>query len=422
MNSTRQDDGGAGQNAAGPLRTARSRWPRRLAWSAACAAGALGVALATALAIYPAEFVRRAVLWGNSDVGDQYRFPRRAIAATTGASEPAAAPDPARVRAAFAAERAGASLDDWLAAQGTLAFVVLHHGKVIFQSYLNGQQREDTVTSFSVAKSLLSTGFLCALAERRIASLDEPMTRWLPELRARDARFERITLRHLLQMHSGIHYRETRFLNGDDAKTYYWPDLRALALQHTTIDTAPGGDFLYDNYNPLLLGLVLERATDMPVAQWMSRCLWQPAKFGPGASWSLDSEASGFEKLESGVNARAIDFARFGQLMLAGGVAEDGTRVLPADLVREATSPDGAVSLEHLQPGAYYQLFWWGNRRGLGNYDFSARGNHGQFIYVSPANDMVIARFGRRYGVSPAEWIALFAALTMRLGESTAPR
>jgi CubicO group peptidase (beta-lactamase class C family) len=399
-----------------------SRVVRRLLWVSGALLGAVVVALAIALAIYPAEFVRRSVLWGNSDVGDQFRFAKRSIVPAGPPRKVPVAPDAARVRAAFTAVRPGASLEEWLAGQGTLAFVVMQHGKVIHEVYLNGQEREAPVTSFSVAKSVLSTGFLCALAEGRIASLDEALTRWLPELRARDPRFERITLRHLLQMHSGIRYRETRFLNGDDTKTYYWPDMRALALRETEIEGPPGGAFHYNNYHPLLLGLVLERATGMPVAQWISRCLWQPAGLGPGASWSLDSEASGFEKLESGVNARAVDFARFGQLMLAGGVAEDGTRVLPAALVRAATGPESAVPLDHLRPGVYYQLFWWGNRREDGKYDFSARGNHGQFVFVSPANDVVIARFGSRYGIAAGEWIALFAGIADKLGAGGASR
>ncbi|WP_298828663.1 serine hydrolase [uncultured Piscinibacter sp.] len=395
------------------------RWPARLALAAMAA---VGLALATAFAVYPVEYVRRALLWGNSDVDDQFRFSKREIAPAAPPREPPAAPDAQRVRAAFAAALPGAVMDDWLAEQGTLAFVVMQHGKMLHEAYFNGQAREMPVTSFSVAKSILATGVLCALDQGLIASLDDPVTRWLPELGARDSRFTRITLRHLLRMHSGIRYRETRFLNGDDAKTYYWPDLRALALRETRIEAPPGGDFLYNNYHPLLLGLVLERATKMPVAAWTSRCLWQPAGLGPGASWSLDGEATGFEKLESGVNARAIDFVRFGQLMLNGGVAEDGTRVLSEALVREATGTEGAVSLEHLRPGAYYQLFWWGQRRNGGNHDFSARGNHGQFIVVSPRNGVVIARFGTQYGVRPGEWVALLESVAEHLGASAASR
>jgi CubicO group peptidase (beta-lactamase class C family) len=297
----------------------------------------------------------------------------------------------------------------------------MRDGRVVYEAYYGGQTRERPVTSFSVAKSILSTLVVAAVADGVIASLDEPVTNTLPELLERDPRFARITLRHLLQMRSGIAYHETRFLNGDDAKTYYWPDLRELALRHTRIEAEPGGPFVYNNYHPLLLGLVLERRTGMSVAEVLSRRLWQPAGLGPGASWSLDHEGAGLEKLESGVNARAIDFARFGQLFLDGGVASDGTRVLPQAWVAAATGPSGSVPLESMRPGAYYNLFWWGRRRDDGSHEFSARGNHGQFVHVSPTHRTVIARFGSRYGVPPAQWVPLLERFAEALGTDRAP-
>ena len=55
------------------------------------------------------------------------------------------------------------------------------------------------------------------------------------------------------------------------------------------------------------------------------------------------------------------------------------------------------------------------------DYDFSARGNHGQFVFVSPKNEVVIARNGRDYGVPPAVWMRMFEGLADRLGADRAP-
>ena len=129
------------------------------------------------------------------------------------------------------------------------------------------------------------------------------MTDYVPELLARDARFADITISQLLDMTSGIHYEEFPLPNGDDALTYYFDDLRALAIERTQIDEAPGMRWHYDNYNPLLLGLVLERATGMPVAEYLGERLWTKIGTESAASWSLDREG-GFEKMESGINAR----------------------------------------------------------------------------------------------------------------------
>jgi CubicO group peptidase (beta-lactamase class C family) len=325
------------------------------------------------------------------------------------------------VRRAFAAALPGQELEAWLAANTTQGFVVLQRGRVIYEGYFNGHHRDDTATSFSVAKSVLATLVDLAVADGRIGSLDDPLTRYVPELRQRDARFDQVTLRHLLNMNAGLHYTEYPFPTSDGAKTYYWPDLRRLALDRATIDRPPGQAWLYNNYHPLLIGLVLERSTGMPVTAWLEQRLWQPAGMAAAASWSLDSEATGFEKLESGINARTLDFARFGQLFLDQGVALDGRRVLPAEMVRAATSPDDGVPLPQYRAGAYYKHFWWGQRRADEGYDFSARGNHGQFVFVSPKNQVVIARNGREYGVPPPVWMRMFEGLADKLGADAAP-
>ena len=126
----------------------------------------------------------------------------------------------------------------------------------------------------------------------------------------------------------------------DDAKTYYDPNLRELALT-VKPEVEPGTRWEYNNYHPLLLGMILERATSRSVATYLSQKLWQPLGMEADGSWSLDSEASGFEKMESGINARAIDFAKFGRLYLNRG-EWNGEQVVPASWVEESTRVDKA--------------------------------------------------------------------------------
>ena len=399
----------------------RSRVARTLRRSAVGLVVLLLGMLALACVVYPPVYVWRTLTLGEGGVDDQFRFPKRPVRAAPGAREMPLALDAQRVHRVFSAAMPGQELEAWLAANTTQGFVVLQRGRVIYEGYFNGHRRDDTGTSFSVAKSVLATLVDLAVAEGRIASIDAPVTTWLPELRQRDPRFEQVSLRHLLNMNAGLHYTEYPFPTSDGAKTYYWPDLRTLALTRTRVERPPGQAWLYNNYHPLLVGLVLERTTGMPVTTYLEQRLWQPTGMAADASWSLDSESSGFEKLESGINARTLDFARFGQLFLDQGVALDGRRVLSAEAVRAATSPDDAVSIERYRAGAYYKHFWWGQRRNDGGYDFSARGNHGQFVFVSTKNQVVIARNGREYGVPPRVWMRLFEGMADRLGADAGP-
>jgi Beta-lactamase len=217
-----------------------------------------------------------------------------------------------------------------------------------------------------------------AIDEGLIGAVSDPVTDYLPDLAERDPRFRQITLRDLLTMSSGIRYQEQMLPLpwGDDINTYYGVDLRELALDDTQIEGPPGHEWLYNNYHPLLLGMVLERATGMSVSEYMATRLWRPLGAEEDATWNLDSEVSGFEKMESGVNAAPIDYARFGQLFLHEG-EWNGTRIVSEDWVRAATASDTTTD-----PAEHYQYFWWVDTERAGG--FYALGNFGQVHLRGP--------------------------------------
>ena len=130
-------------------------------------------------------------------------------------------------------------------------------------------------------------------------------------------------------MSSGLAYDESGWFlfNGDDPLTTYHPDQRQLALTNTRIAGPPGETFSYNKYHPQLLGMILERTTGMSVTAWTQTRLWDPLGMEFDGAWTLDSEASGFEKMEAGLNARAIDFAKLGRLFLHEG-EWDGTQIV----------------------------------------------------------------------------------------------
>jgi len=388
----------------------RRRWLRRLA------AGVVVVALlvvgvyAWAWASLDRSSIARAMLWREADVGDQYRFPARTIPAGDEAS-----PLPAGVEIDPPAPPSGAeddrAFDEFLRGTGTLGFVVLDDDLLVYERYFGGADRQTRQTSFSVAKSFLSTLIGIAIDEGLIGSVTDPVTEYLPELSERDPRFERITLRDLLTMSSGIRYEEQSLPLpwGDDVDTYYGTDLRDLGLSATQIVRPPGQEWLYNNYNPLLLGLVLERATGTSVSDYMATKLWQPLGAEADATWSLDSEGSGFEKLESGLNATPVDYARFGELFLHAG-EWNGQRIVSEDWVREATAADVTTD-----PAGHYQYFWWIDTQRPDR--FYALGNFGQYIYVAPDAGAVIVRNGRDWGVENDTWLSVFREVADQLVE-----
>jgi CubicO group peptidase (beta-lactamase class C family) len=237
------------------------------------------VVLLAACLIYPPTYVFRVAGWGEADVADYQRFPARSVRASGKPYYFKQALDEGRIRSLF--KQAGQdNLHAFLAETGTQAFLVIQDDTILYEGYFNGATRDSVVTSFSMAKSFTSALIGIAIAEGDIASVDDPITQYLPELAERDRRFAAITIRDLLRMSSGIRYEEFPFLNGDDAKTYYYPNLRHLALRDTEIVDVPGTSFLYNNYHPLLLGMILERATRMPVTTYLQEKNLEADRYG----------------------------------------------------------------------------------------------------------------------------------------------
>ena len=377
-------------------------------------------ALAAASFGCTSHYVGRLVTWRGADVADYKRFPNRPLTASPHPFFFAQSDDESRVRAAFRTAVPTDSLDAFLARNATQAFLVIQDDTILYEHYFNGARRDSIVTSFSVAKSFASALVGKAIAEGYIHSVDDPITRYLPELALRDARFGRIAIRDLLMMASGLHYGGGfLFIADDDARTYYLPDLRKGALQLTRVERPPRERFQYNNYHPLLLGMILERATGRHVTDYLQEKIWQPLGMEFDGSWSLDSSKSGFEKMESGLNGRAIDFAKFGRLFLNGG-KWDGAQVLPASWVLESTRPDTTLDYRAYYPAeglfadgeGYYKYFWWGLRRNDG-YDFTGVGNFGQYLYVSPDSRLIIVRHGTSLGAG--RWLGTFESMAKAL-------
>ena len=201
----------------------------------------------------------------------------------------------------------------------TQALIVVQGEKILLEEYGKNYDHDSIVTSFSVAKSVNSAMVGTLIESGKIKSEDEPITNYIPELLERDARFGRITIKNLLNMSSGILYAETPNPRMDNTETYYNPDLRKLALTNTEIKEEPGEHFLYNNYNPLLLGLIIERVAKQNVCEYLSQSIWSKIGCERDATWSLDSDEDAFEKMESGINTIAMDFVRFACMYRDGG-------------------------------------------------------------------------------------------------------
>ncbi|HLF78464.1 MAG TPA: serine hydrolase [Dehalococcoidia bacterium] len=360
-----------------------------------------------------ALYQARAIAWGESDVKDYQKFPQRPMANAASAFQFAKG-QPLQlgtIEYKSGEKTKQADFETFLKSTNTTSFIVIKDGQIRYEGYFNGYSRDSIVTSFSVAKSFVSALTGVAISEGYIGSVDDKITIYLPELRGKG--FDDVTIRHLLTMSSGVRYitnDEASFLRmitlrSEQTLAYYHPNLRARLLHDIEPDgRAAGARYKYNDYLPQLVGVILERTTQRPVSQYLEEKLWKALGTEFPASWSLDSNKSGFEQMQSGINARAIDFAKFGQLFLDSGVW-GGKQLIAASWVKESTSPDPNDTRPWdlddegwKDAGGYYKYLWWGIPNADGTYDYVARGHLGQKIYVSPRDNAVIVRFGSNDG------------------------
>jgi CubicO group peptidase (beta-lactamase class C family) len=378
---------------------------------------------------------------GRSRISDYQHFDSAPIAAAQQASELRFQPTDLR----WPNGVSSAQVTEQLAREGTVALLVIRRGVLVHEQYFNGFARDSTGTSFSIAKSVVATLLGIAIAEGRIDSVDTPITRYLPELLRNDPRFAQISLRHLLAMRSGIAFDEGyRSPFAEAAKFYLGPSIpeQVAKLQ---IAGAPNQRYSYQSGDTQLLAMAIERAMGQPWAVLVQSKLWQPMGAEYSASWSLDSKASGVARAFCCLNARAVDYLRFGMLMLGeDGVPgrQNGRQIVPSDWVTQMTAAqtglpgaDESAQRNIESPGtrmmAYYAWQW---RRApalptlpasttdrVGTFiaserppsnDFFAEGLHGQLLYIAPATQTVILRLGRDWGaVNWPEWMGGLARL-----------
>lgn len=313
-----------------------------------------------------------------------------------------------------------------LDATWTDGIVVLHRGRIVFERYFGALEAHRPHIAMSVTKSFVGTLAATLIAE---GALDETrqVAHYVPELKG--SAFGDATLRQLLDMRTGLRYSEdytdpkaeiAEFARSAGLSPRR-PDDRAADSTTDYLKTvqkqgAHGEAFAYKTVNTDVMAWVMSRVTGLSLSEQLQTRLWIPLGMEQDGYFSVDS--CGTEFAGGGLNASLRDLARFGEMMRCDG-AFNGQQIVPAAVVagvREGGERGGCVKAGFaMLQGWSYRDMWWVTHNAHGAY--SARGIHGQAIYVDPAAEMVIARFGSHPGAGSAnnDWVSLPAYHAMAL-------
>ncbi len=274
----------------------------------------------------------------------------------------------------------------WVEARSVTALVVLHEGRIVFEDYYRGTEADDLRVAWSVSKSFLSALLGVLLEEGAIASLDEPVTKYAPDLTG--SAYDRATIRDVLNMASGVAFDEDILDFNSDLNRMG----RVLALGRSMdgftsglTETAgpPGETWRYVSVDTHVLGMVIRGATNRSIPDLMSEKIIAPLGFETEPLYVTDGYGVAF--VLGGLNLTTRDAGRFGQMFLNRG-ALAGRRIVPEDWVDASTTPTPPDP--PTQPLYGYQ--WWIPRDAIGG-EFMAEGIYGQYIYINRPLGVVIA-------------------------------
>ena len=282
---------------------------------------------------------------------------------------------------ALAWTHAGAAqtLDGYMAAEHVAAVMVLQDGKVRLEQYGLGYGPDGRWTSFSVAKSFTSTLVGAAIKDGYIKSVEDPIVRYLPELKG--SAYDGVSVRQLLTMTSGVKWNEdytdpnsdvvaaghVKAPAGQDPVLYYMAKLPREAQ--------PGTKWLYKTGETNLIGVLVKRASGKPLADYLSEKVWKPYGMAQDAAWITAENGQEFGGF--GLSVSLGDYARFGQFVLEGGAG-----VVAPGWFEAAGSKQADIG----QPGAGYGYQWWTRD----DRTFDGRGIFGQMIHLDPKRKLVV--------------------------------
>ena len=290
------------------------------------------------------------------------------------------------------------STDDFVRENRVGGLLILNHGKIVLERYGLNQQPSDYWTSNSVAKSFISTLVGAAIHDGAIGSVNDRMSKYIPELAA--GSFADVTVRDVLLMASGVGWNENyedRDADSTKIRNLDFPGSTAPPLDivdymsHRPKVASPGRQFHYNSGNSHLLGVLLQRATGKSLSEYLSEKIWIPA--GMEADASVIRDRFGRAMGSCCLNARLRDFGRFGLYFMNGAKDQSGQSLLPEGWMAEATAP----TLPTEYPGFSYGYQWWIENDSV----FSAIGIFGQMIWISPKDGLVVVQLS---AWEKAEW------------------
>ncbi|GEQ84797.1 hypothetical protein ULMS_03050 [Patiriisocius marinistellae] len=267
---------------------------------------------------------------------------------------------------------------------GTIAFVIIKNDSIWYENYADGYSATSQTNSFSMAKSITTALLGKAIKDGFISSLNQPVRDFYPSFEN-----QKMTVGDLSSMSSGLNWEESYTSPFSVTARSYYDDNLAKTILGLKVTETPGQSFKYLSGNTQLLGMVIQKATGKPIAQYLQESFYEPMGFEQAATWQVDDAENRLAKTYCCIASNARDFARFGKLFKDFGNF-NGEQLLDSSFVAKAIKARFADSPE------YGYGFWLSNH--MDKDIFVMRGILGQYVITIPEDNLIIVRLGHQRG------------------------
>ena len=262
---------------------------------------------------------------------------------------------------------------------GTVAYLIIKNDSIFYEWYAEDYTKKSKTNSFSMAKSITTSLLGKAIMDGHIKSLDQPVSDFYEEFKG-----SKTTVGDLSSMASGLDWVESYTSPFSiTARANYDDDLAATILDQNVVNP-PGKKFEYLSGSTQLLGMVIQKATNIPLAKYLSTSFWQPLGTSENALWQLDDSNNRLAKAFCCISSNARDFSRFGKLYKDHGRWK-GKQILDFIVLASATTP-------RFEDEPYGYGFWISDY--LDKDIFLMRGILGQYVICIPEDNLIITRLG----------------------------
>lgn len=269
----------------------------------------------------------------------------------------------------------------------TSAMLVIKDDVIKYEKYFFGGNEDTLFSSNSMGKSFVSALMGIAVSEGDVESVEDPIGKYIPEFAGTE--MENIPIRACLQMASGINFNEDTDMSGFSMRTLMGKPAMKVISKYG-MQEEPYTYRRYLSINTEILGQVIKNATGRSLAEYMEEKLWKKIGTAHDAYWTL---SNGTELAMGGLSVSLRDYARFARLYLNEGSYE-GKQILEKQWIQDSMD----ISADYSKPGANHDAYnaigygyqWWIPEGDKG--EFMAIGVYGQWIYVNPANRVIIVK------------------------------